>query len=312
MGKLPIKYQIEDSFFQEETKGDFFVDHKRKEVWAVELDLLNEFDSICKQMNLKYYLYGGTLLGAVRHQGFIPWDDDIDIMMFREDYNKLINMAEKKFTYPYFFQTVYNDKNFFRPHCRLRNSLTCGANLWELRHLTTNEGIFIDIFPNDGVPDNKMLYDIYITEIEELWFKFKLLHYYQLEDNINSKVYDQKCQLANKILHSFGSYENLYLEIENKIQAYSDSEYIQPVGFIASNMFPKTKYLSKREWFQEELIVPFEFLNVPIPIKYDEVLRNTYGDNYMTPIRADSFHGNILFNTHRSYQAIRLEYKNDN
>src|SRR5574344_2757374 len=109
MGKLPIKYQIEDSFFQEETKGDFFVDHKRKEVWAVELDLLNEFDSICKQMNLKYYLYGGTLLGAVRHQGFIPWDDDIDIMMFREDYDRLIEILKDNKEYNLIYEKTKNN-----------------------------------------------------------------------------------------------------------------------------------------------------------------------------------------------------------
>ena len=80
---------FEPSFFKEEMRSSFLVDEKRKKIWAVELQILEKFDEICRKHNLTYYAYYGTLLGAVRHQGFVPWDDDLDVAMFRDDYEKV-------------------------------------------------------------------------------------------------------------------------------------------------------------------------------------------------------------------------------
>jgi len=80
--------RLPDGFLQSEYRDGYFVDATMKRVWAVELDLLEQFQNICKRHSLKYYAIGGTLLGAVRHKGFIPWDDDIDVGMPRADYDQ--------------------------------------------------------------------------------------------------------------------------------------------------------------------------------------------------------------------------------
>ena len=87
--ELPISLVLPEDFLNEETRDGFLVTQSTKAIWAIELDLLNEFMHVCEENNLSYYAIGGTLLGAIRHRGFIPWDDDIDIAMKREEYEKL-------------------------------------------------------------------------------------------------------------------------------------------------------------------------------------------------------------------------------
>ena len=101
---VDLKVKLPDSFFHEEVRDGYLVTAKVKELWAVQIDLLCELDRVCKKYNLKYILDFGTLLGAVRHKGFIPWDDDLDVSMLREDYDKLMEVGPTEFTHPYFLQ----------------------------------------------------------------------------------------------------------------------------------------------------------------------------------------------------------------
>ena len=84
------------SFFEPEVREDFLVDTTMKTVWAAEMELLADIDYVCQKYNLQYYAYWGTMLGAVRHQGFVPWDDDMDLAMKREDYNKLMKILPEE------------------------------------------------------------------------------------------------------------------------------------------------------------------------------------------------------------------------
>ena len=154
---IDLKLDIPKEFLDEEERCGFHITKKQKEVWAVELDLLVELDRVCKKYNLKYCATGGTLLGAIRHKGFIPWDDDIDVMMLRDDYEKLCNIAPQEFKDPYFFQTEYSDPGSLRRHAQFRNSNTTGilSTEFPLRK-PINQGIFLDIFPQDNVIDDEL------------------------------------------------------------------------------------------------------------------------------------------------------------
>ena len=90
---MRINLVLEDSFFEEEIRSGYTVSSEMKKIWAVELDLLNEFSKVCQKHQLKWFVHAGTLLGAIRHKGFIPWDDDIDVVMPRADYEKLCELA---------------------------------------------------------------------------------------------------------------------------------------------------------------------------------------------------------------------------
>ena len=86
--------------------------------------VISEFDRVCKKHHLKYYIDNGTLLGAVRHKGFIPWDDDINLVMLRKDYDLLISLYSNDFQGKFFLQSAYSDYGYFREHAQLRNSET--------------------------------------------------------------------------------------------------------------------------------------------------------------------------------------------
>ena len=101
--------QPDSSFFREEIRNGFLVTEKMKRIWYTEISLLQELDRVCKKYGLRYFAEYGTLLGAVRHNGFIPWDDDIDVAMLRDDYEKLKKVAAEEFKAPYFFQDSYTD-----------------------------------------------------------------------------------------------------------------------------------------------------------------------------------------------------------
>ena len=107
---VPLKLHIDPSFFLEEERNGFVVSAGMKRIWAVELDLLNEFARVCEENGLKWFAHAGTMLGAVRHQGFIPWDDDIDLLMPREDYERFCRLAPTAFSHPYFFQNEQTDR----------------------------------------------------------------------------------------------------------------------------------------------------------------------------------------------------------
>ncbi len=103
--------ELNEKFFEPEIIGDVYVSRGLKEVWAVNLDLLEVFQQFCEKYKLKFFMGFGTLLGAVRHQGFVPWDDDVDILMPRADFERMKKMWQK-FPEPYFLQSSYSEPGF--------------------------------------------------------------------------------------------------------------------------------------------------------------------------------------------------------
>ena len=108
-----LKIKLPEGFLDEEVRDGFTVTTERKKIWAVELDLLVEALRVCNKYGLKVWADSGTMLGAVRHKGFIPWDDDIDLAISRDDYEKLCEVGPKEFKYPYFLPYPQSDFNKF-------------------------------------------------------------------------------------------------------------------------------------------------------------------------------------------------------
>ena len=124
------------------------IKHNCTSLQKVELEMLKAIDDISKKLGIQYFMLGGTLLGAIRHQGFIPWDDDIDIGMLREDYEKFIKEAQDLLPTYYFVQTYQTDPEFYLPFAKIRDSRTTFIETVSANH-KINHGVYIDIFPID-------------------------------------------------------------------------------------------------------------------------------------------------------------------
>ena len=271
-----------------------------KKVWAVELDLLHLLDKVCSRYGLKYYADSGTLIGAVRHHGFIPWDDDIDVVMFRHDYELLKKVAAKEFQHPYFFQTLYTDTKLIREHAQIRNSLTTGYMPKE-KDRPYNKGIFLDIFPLDVVPDPGRVYKAHVAKIRLLWRTIEYGGYTRdAEHKLKGKIF----RVLTDGLYKVTDVKKMYAMYEKLCARYNDTDN-HTISFV-SHSRGKEKHMFRREWFDETVYLPFEFTTLPAPGGYDARLTKEYKD-YMTPRQAPAFHtGTILDPDHPYTETVQI------
>ena len=286
-----------DFNLNEEIRNNYKISKKMKKIWKIELDMLVELMRVCEKHSLKLYADSGTLLGAIRHKGFIPWDDDIDVVMLREDYNKLINLPQTEFNKPYFLQTAYSDIEYYRSHAQLRNSNTAAILPHEGKNVKFNQGIFIDIFPLDELSRFKFIQK---RKVQKLNKKIK-----QMQIIINKNESKNKIKYCIKELIK-KRYKNSHLKIYKKFEKISSknlfhSDYIDAVSFLRE--YDKYSFM-KKEWYKETIYVPFENIMIPIPKEYDNVLKAMYGKDYMIPKNIPTEHGEVLFDPDYSYKEV--------
>ena len=189
-------------FYQEEIRCGYTVTEKTKRVWAVQLAMLDEVERICRKYGLRYFADSGTLIGAVRHGGYIPWDDDIDLVMLREDYEAFLEAALAELPEYLSLQTVYREKNYLRGHAQLRDSRTTGCNE-EDKRAGYNCGIFIDIFPLDNVPEGRLRARFWAAQIKLAWMV--LYSWYRFD-------YYENATAAGKLLNKIGNFASVPME----------------------------------------------------------------------------------------------------
>lgn len=307
---LPINIDLPEGFLDEEFRGGYLISKKMKEVWAVELDLLNELDKICKDHGIKYFACAGTMLGAIRHKGIIPWDDDIDIMMLREEYDKLCSLSSN-FDEPYFYQTESTDKGSMRGHAQLRNSQTTGILKFDLPgNYLFNQGIFIDIFPLDNLPDEEEERQKYVARLK------RDKRYFQRIRDIPSHLGTSKLKIKNALRpivspglifldKYFSLSHKMCMAYEEKCKKYSSVKTKQ------ASILTLAEFGERFIWDNSDLIgttsrVPFEFLDIPVPEGYLNILKKTYGD-WEKPVKGKSGHGEVIFDCHKPYTEYLKE-----
>ena len=303
---VPLRLQIDESFFKPEERDGYFVSSEMKQIWAVELDLLNEFARVCSAHHLKWFVHAGTMLGAVRHRGFIPWDDDIDVVMPREDYERLCQIGTGVFSHPYFFQNEDTDPFFCRSFSRLRNSETTAIQLSEKDFaFPYNQGIFIDVFPIDNVPDDESELTSFLSRIDSFasiaWQYRNMVHFYRPKKG---------CGMAKEVKYYLkhlwfsyvdkrrGDYHRL-LKAQCDLMIAYDDKITRRAGEIV--IPPLGRHIWEKEWFEDLTDMSFEMIRVPVPSGYRKCLSASYGQDWESPKHSNNYHGQILFDVNRSY-----------
>lgn len=272
-----------ENFFEKECRCNFEISTMMKRAWAAEMEVLQVVADICQKHNLQYYADWGTLLGAIRHKGFIPWDDDIDICMKREEYMKLIQLLPQELPYGFVMAGMYAKSKRLQdaayvPHLRVMADET----QWDFNeymkkfHGFPYQRIGIDIFPLDAIPTDEEELTLQRNLIRQGLFILSNWSTLQKDDSLETYIHQYE-KLCNVKIPQDETMQNHIWRLVDAISAlYTNENTIEMADGGAS---PNQELCRlKREWYDNVIYVPFENIMIPIPGNYEQVLTTQFGD----------------------------------
>lgn len=240
----------------------------------IQLDILISVDEFCKKHNIQYFLAYGTLIGALRHRGYIPWDDDIDIAMPRPDYEKFIKSYGKEGNDTYYVLSPDSDKLYPYTFAKICKS---GTHITEFSSLKYDLGVNIDLFPIDGLPAGKAEIKSHYSKI---CFYRDCLNVKRIKLDFKKRSLQKNCTLTlAKVALWPVPYRALINKIVNLSKKYSYSESC----FAADLNFGNENRCLPKTIFEQDVPVEFENHRFPAPVGYDRWLRVIYGEYMQLP-----------------------------
>lgn len=283
---------FDEMYFEGEERDGFYITSLMKKAWAAQLEILQEIDRICERNNIAYFASCGTLLGAIRHGGYIPWDDDLDIEMKRLDYERFLKVAVEELPEGYHISSPALDHKWNVPFARVLNTMEIplqGERLQQFHGFPMQAGV--DIFPIDYLPVNNV-------EEEMMINLFRAAYMLALSWDKDEMSEQEKMESLREI------------ETSCNVKFTQDKPYRQQLWMLAdriSAMYWDTKAEAKEvsmiyllenrpdfripvSCYEQAKRIPFENTTIPIPIEYERVLTVHYGEDYMTPKRGGADH----------------------
>lgn len=289
-------------------KGETFIfdntyHGKLEIVHNILLAYILEIDRICKKHNIKYFLAGGTLLGAIRHKGFIPWDDDADVMMLREDYDKFLEVAQSELPPNMFVQNPKTEKLNHHVFTKIRMDNTLFATKHTGKFMNMHNGIFIDILSQDNTSNNKIIQKLHIYAT--LIFRSMVFNKWARKPMKTGGKHPILCKVAN-FIKDICPYKFLEFIQDNTISLFKNNNnckylYDGMGRNLRRGVFPK-------KWLEEVIYVDFEGYKLPVPKYYDEYLTYLYGDYMqMIPVSERRVSHSIVLMDLGEYISFKME-----
>lgn len=298
--------KFDKSFFEAEVRDGFYVTSEMKQVWAAQLEVLNDVDNACRENGIQYFAEWGTLLGAVRHHGFIPWDDDMDICMKRPDYNRFLEIAEKIMPSNY---KIYNLKSHNNDGNMVSRIINTDQISYDAEKLKKYHGvpyvIGLDIFPLDYISDNKEddeLQSNVIVMISSIMNVIKSIqdNNVQLDEENLTQINMQLSQVENicgvTINREDDIVQQLNILIDRMCGIYreNEAEYITIMLLWVGGK----NYRFPKKYYDKAIRIPFENTTIPVPYAYDSILKKKYGD-YMKLVHTWDSHDYPFFESQK-------------
>lgn len=303
--------KFDKSYFEDEVRDGFFVPAEMKQAWAAELEVLYEVDKVCKKYSIQYFADWGTLLAAVRHEGFIPWDDDLDIVMKRDDYNRFMRIAQTELPDGF---SAYNFRNHDDFWLFLGRVVGKQRICFEQEHLDRFHQFpyiaGVDIFVLDYVSRDEEAE----RERDKLAMRTIALADMIGEGKINPAMKEQELQKLERecgidITRGLPDVElrrELYGVVEHIFSRFTDDE-----SDMLSQLFPfgmkETRFRFPKECYAQAIELPYENIRIPVPIQYCKLLKDKYGD-YMKLVRNAGGHDYPFFEAQKKQLQAVLDF----
>jgi len=245
----------------------------------MQLDMLKEFDRVCRKNDIKYAIWGGTLLGAVRHKGFIPWDDDVDVVMLREEYEKFKKITKQLDPELCYFQDNDTDEYYRWGYGKLRKTHTKYIRVGQ-EHLKNKTGVFIDIFPLDDIPKStigQMINDFHCFCIRKILYS-EVGKYSNSETKFVKSIYNLLSKISIKKV--FKHFNKMTSKSKNSSPNLVRTYTFTSIGKLYRKHPIKERYGMPKKWFTDLAEYSFEEYKVFGCKDYHEVLTFIY-DDYM-------------------------------
>lgn len=249
-----------------------------RKVGQIQLEIMDEVHRICENHAITYYMIGGTLLGAVRHGGFIPWDLDIDIGMPREEYDRFKAVCQQELKDCYVYLDHNSARNYMRPHAMIANKNTrIHIKYDHLNPKTMDLGVYLDIFPLDNAPDDEVLRQKQAEALKKIR-KFKS---FRIPYSYSRKAWKRCAHYAVSALLSWAPVREINRRQQALMQTYRDQQ-TRCICSMASQ-YVYSKQCMPREVYGKPVKLAFEGREFYAPERYDEYLTRLYGDYMQLP-----------------------------
>lgn len=233
------------------------------------LEMLKDFDAVCRRHNIRYQLFAGTALGAVRHHGFIPWDDDVDVILMRSEYERFFREAADDFDPAVYYVQQEHSAHWPMQFSKLRRNHTACMEKYRPKDKEIHHGVYIDIFPCDNLSDHAAMRRLQFAASKVIIAKALYARGYET-DSIAKKLFMQFCRLLPR------------RPLEKFCMRKADHETRMLHSFLAAGKrFGKN--LLPREWMEASIELPFEDGVFPVSAHYDALLTQLYGNWHMFP-----------------------------